>query len=38
LGGKLKRTYRVIVGRSHLPTPVGDFFVTEIMSERVAII
>lgn len=34
LGGKLKRTYSVIVGRSHLPTPSGNFFVTEIMEER----
>lgn len=32
--GKLKHTYLVIVGRPSLPTPSGNFFVTEIMSER----
>jgi lipoprotein-anchoring transpeptidase ErfK/SrfK len=32
--GRLRRTYKVIVGRSHLPTPSGIFFVTEIMEER----
>jgi lipoprotein-anchoring transpeptidase ErfK/SrfK len=34
LSGRLRRTYSVIVGRSHLPTPAGTFFVTEIMEER----
>jgi lipoprotein-anchoring transpeptidase ErfK/SrfK len=33
LSGKLVRSYRVIVGRPSLPTPIGDFFVTEVMAE-----
>jgi lipoprotein-anchoring transpeptidase ErfK/SrfK len=34
LRGKLLRSYGIVVGRSHLPTPTGNFFVTEIMEER----
>jgi len=30
----LQRTYSVIVGRPSLPTPVGNFFITEVMEER----
>jgi lipoprotein-anchoring transpeptidase ErfK/SrfK len=33
LRGKLIRTYHVVVGRPSLPTPTGNFFVTEIMYE-----
>jgi lipoprotein-anchoring transpeptidase ErfK/SrfK len=33
-GGRLRRTYRVVVGAASTPTPTGQFFVEENVAER----
>jgi len=32
--GKLKRRYRIIVGKPSTPTPAGRFFITAVMEEK----